>query len=342
MKNITKQKEISMNNLKKIGLSALAGSLAAFSANAAEMSVSGSAKVTYNEGSGVTANPYGMNTSLGFTGSGDVNGYATTLFMTMADTHTGMSSASLSVDLGDMGKLTFDQGVGVGGISTIDDKTPSAAEEVWDGLATGGTADENGLVGGGNSGVFVYSNSYEGYNFTGQYGKGGSNIKSDDGSSEAISASGSSFDFAVTTDALMPGLSAGAGYGEIANAGAGTNGNKEDAHYTAFATYTMSGVTVGYQESMVEDNTTGGADEQAQGWGVAVNLMDGLSASYGEREVVFNNPSAADVTADEEGVAVAYTMGSAKITIQNNEVTNNGGTTGSNDENTEIALSLAF
>ena len=33
-----------MNNFKKIGLSALAGSLAAFSANAAEMSVSGSFK----------------------------------------------------------------------------------------------------------------------------------------------------------------------------------------------------------------------------------------------------------------------------------------------------------
>ena len=50
-----------MNNFKKIGLSALAGSLAAFSANAAEMSVSGSAAVTYNNGdsSEVTGNPYG-------------------------------------------------------------------------------------------------------------------------------------------------------------------------------------------------------------------------------------------------------------------------------------------
>ena len=68
-------KEKSMNNLKKVGLSALAGSLAAFSANAAEMSVSGSAAVTYNNGNSdeITGNPYGMNTSLGFTGSGDVN-----------------------------------------------------------------------------------------------------------------------------------------------------------------------------------------------------------------------------------------------------------------------------
>ena len=59
-----------MNNFKKIGLSALAGSLAAFtSASAVEMSVSGSAKLTYTNGNSdeVTGNPFGMNTSLGFT-----------------------------------------------------------------------------------------------------------------------------------------------------------------------------------------------------------------------------------------------------------------------------------
>ncbi len=37
-----------MNNLKKIGLSALAGSLVAFSANAVELTVSGTAEVTYS------------------------------------------------------------------------------------------------------------------------------------------------------------------------------------------------------------------------------------------------------------------------------------------------------
>ena len=98
------------------------------------MSVAGSAAVTYNNGhsSEVTGNPYGMNTSLAFTGSGDVNGYETTLTVVAADKFGGMSSAALTVDMGGMGKLTFDQGVGVGGISTIDDKTPSAYEEVWD------------------------------------------------------------------------------------------------------------------------------------------------------------------------------------------------------------------
>ena len=37
-----------MKNIKKIGLSALAGSLVAFSANAVELSVSGKTEVTYS------------------------------------------------------------------------------------------------------------------------------------------------------------------------------------------------------------------------------------------------------------------------------------------------------
>ena len=41
-----------MDNLKKLGLSALAGSLVAFSANAGELSVSGGAKISYTGGSG--------------------------------------------------------------------------------------------------------------------------------------------------------------------------------------------------------------------------------------------------------------------------------------------------
>ena len=49
-----------MNNMKKIGLTALAGSLVATSAFAGSMSVSGSAKMTYqSKGSEqVTGNPW--------------------------------------------------------------------------------------------------------------------------------------------------------------------------------------------------------------------------------------------------------------------------------------------
>ncbi len=328
-------------NIKKIGISALAGSLATFSAQAAEMAVSGSAHLSYTNTNTdePTGNPYGMNTSLGFTGSGDVNGYDTTLFMATGEALTGMASASLAVDLGDLGKLTFDQGVGVGGLSTIDSKTPSAYEEVFDSLDAV-TGDSNGLVGMSNSGVFVYDNTIMGNSVSVQYGKG-AGTNNADGAASGTAASGSSYDFAVTNSSLADGLTVGAGYGKIANAGPGANGQDDGEHYTAFVTYTASGVTVGYQEAMVGDGVAGSTQEHAQDWAIAVNLMEGLSVSYGNREIEHQKASAAHKTEDQKGFAVAYTMGSATIAFQNNETTNNGGTTG-DDENTEIRLSLAF
>ena len=327
-----------MNIKKVIGYSALAGSLA-FSAQAVEMSVSGSAKVTYMNGhtSEVTGNPYGMNTSMSFTGSGDVNGYETSLTIVSNDLNTGMSSAALAVDMGDMGSITFDQGTGAGGISTIDDKTPSAYEEVWDGLdAVTGTA--NGLVGGGNSGVFVYKTTVASNSLSVQYGKGGSANNADNGNTEG--ASGSSIDFALTNQSLMDGLDVGIGYGLIQNGQEG--GDDEDEHMVAYVTYSMGGFTVGYTQSAIDEGDAGGQNEYAMGWSVAANLMEGLSVSYGEREVEHANAGAADVTEDMDGAALAYTMGSATLAIQHNESKNNGGTQGSDDENTEIALSLSF
>ena len=247
-----------MNNLKKVGLTALAGSLVAFSAQAVEMAVSGSAKLTYKNGHGteVDGNPMGMNTSLVFSGSGEVNGYATNLTIVAADQVGGMSSAALSIDLADMGKITFDQGTGAGGISTIDDKTPTAAEEIWDGIdAVTGTAD--GLVGGGNSGVFVYANSFAGYNLSAQVSKGSRTNNSDDANSG--STGGGSWDFALTTDSLMDGLSVGAGYGKIANgAQSDVNGDDTDEHMVAFVNYTIGMVTLGYSEANIDRGAEGG------------------------------------------------------------------------------------
>jgi outer membrane protein OmpU len=333
-----------MNKFKKIGISALAGSLAAFSANAVEMSVAGSAKVTYynNDPTEVTGNPFGMNTSLAFTGSGDVNGYNTTLVIVNNDANSGLSSAAISVDFGDMGMVHFDQGVGKGGLSTIDDKMPSAYEESWDSIDAAATTSSNGLVGMGNSGVFVYANSFAGYDLSAQFGKGQSVSNSDDAVGGS-SGHGSSWDFALTTSTLADGVTAGIGYGKIANAnGDSLEGSGDtDEHMTAFVTYAAGPVTVGYQQSHREDNTIGGTPEAATSMGIAINLMEGLSVSYNDREIEFMNNSAAHVTEDATGIAAAYTMGSAAIKIQHNESDNNdGGTT--NDESTEIALSLAF
>ena len=66
-----------MNNLRKIGLSALAGSLATFSVNAADFSVSGSASITFddsNRGFGDRGNGFYKGDSLLFNASGETDG----------------------------------------------------------------------------------------------------------------------------------------------------------------------------------------------------------------------------------------------------------------------------
>ena len=329
-----------MNNFKKVGLTALAGSLAAVSANAAEMTVSGATLLTYTseDPTESTGNPYGMKTNLGFTASGEVNGYTVSYMQTSKDQFAGMSSARLSIDMGDMGVLAFDQGSG-SGLATIDDKTPTAAEEIWDGIDAGATTGAEGLVGAaGNSGVWNYVKSVNGVTFNGAARKG-SGTKNSDGASSG--AGQGAWDFALTGSGDtfgMDGLAWGVGYGE---AKAGSQ-NGDDEHSTVFANYSFGPATIGYQRSKIEKGVLTASDETTDAWGIAFNVNDDLSISYGEREVEFNKTAADNVTEEGEGIAVAYTMGSIKIAGNMNEVNNNDGTANAKDEMTEIALSFAF
>ena len=334
-----------MNDMKKIGLTALAGSLVAFSANAAEMTVSGATLLTYTseDTTETTGNPFGMKTNIAFTASGEVNGMTVSYFQASKDQFAGMSSARLSIDMGDMGTLAFDQGSG-SGLATIDDKTPTAAEEIWDGLDTDGSSGANGLVGAaGNSGVFNYINTFGGVTFNGAARKGSGTALADGGKS---GAGQSAWDFALTTDGSMlgvDGLAIGLGYGEAENGSQAATTYGDAEHMTAFANYSVGPVTFGYQESYIEANTNGTDDEHTKAWGLAFNVNENLSISYGERDVVFKGAGAsADVTEKGDGIAVAYTMGSMKIAGNRNQVSDNDGTAGNNDEMTEIAVSFAF
>jgi outer membrane protein OmpU len=335
-----------MDNLKKVGLTALAGSLAAVSANAAEMTVSGATLLTYTseDGTEVTGNPFGMKTNLSFTASGDVNGMTVSYMQASKDQFAGMSSARLSIDMGDLGTLAFDQGSG-SGLKTIDDKTPTAAEEIWDGIDSAAAVGPNGLVGAaGSSGVFNYIKTVAGVTFNGA-ARRGSGTSNSDGSSSANGQSAWDFALTGTGDMLgVDGLSWGAGYGEAQNgAEANAAGDlHDDVHFTGFVNYSMGPMTIGYQESQIDKGAAGGVNQSVQAWGVAFAVNDNLSVSYGEREVEFDNPSSTDVTEDGEGIAIAYTMGSMKIAGNNNEVTDNDNSAGSSDEMTEIAVSFAF
>ena len=336
-----------MNNIKKIGLTALAGSLATFSVNAAEMAVNGATMLTYTseDSTETTGNPIGMKTNIGFSASGEVNGYTVSYFSVMSDGMSSLSSARLSVDMGDMGTISYDNGSG-SGLATIDDKTPSAAEEVWDGLGAVG-ATVGGLVGYGSTGVINYVNSIGGVTLNAAMRRGSATANADGASSG--SGEGSFMDAAVTGSADVLGLEGiawGVGYGEQESGQAAVVGGDEGdtTDLTAFVNYTVGPVSVGYQESSEDAGGVGGVNQYSKRWGIAFNVNENLAISYGEAETEYANPSAADVTEDIDGIAVSYTMGSMKIAGNRNEGSNIAGTTGvgGQDAMTEIALSFAF
>ena len=125
-----------MKKLTKIGASALAGSLVATSALAGSLSVGGTWEVTgeYTTGSGAAAfdalsnsgNPFGSKGNLSFSGSGETDFGTASWFMFTNDAQSGVSSHSVTLDMGDMGLIGFDQGTGAFGLGTFDDNVPYA------------------------------------------------------------------------------------------------------------------------------------------------------------------------------------------------------------------------
>ena len=121
-----------MNKLTKVGLTALASTLIAASANSADWSVSGSASVSYTNVSNTSnTNPFSFGDSVTFSASGDLdNGMAISTKMeldgnVMDDRHITLSSDS-------MGSIAITSSMTAGGIGKVGDKVPNAYEEVYD------------------------------------------------------------------------------------------------------------------------------------------------------------------------------------------------------------------
>ena len=327
-----------MNNFKKIGVSALAGSLAVVSANAADVSVTGSLAVTYTneDNSETVGNPLGMDNEFNFNISGEMdNGMSVSYFMGMGEQAGGMDSAKLSVNMGDMGTIALDQGSG-SGLANYDDMTPSANEEVWDGLDT----TDSGLSGRlGSGGRVQYKNSFDGVTIDAAYGPGSSTNNADGATSGSGEGGGYNVAFVASGDALgMDGLTFGGGYGET-EAGAG-NDDKEDT--TIFAKYAMGSVTVGLQRNELTGGATGATEQSADIYSIAFNVNENFAISYGEKNTDFEASGSATVEEEVDGVGFSYTMGSMKIAGNRNEGKNLGGVTAAEDVDTEIKLSFAF
>jgi outer membrane protein OmpU len=335
-----------MNNIKKVGLSALAGSLAAFSVNAVEVAVSGKTEVTYSgTKDGVNGNKWGGGNALTFSGSGDVNGYTATYTAVIGDggqassvTSETFASSSLMLDMGDIGTVGFDQGVGEFGAGTIDDKMPYAYEEIW--TYTGAS---NGLRAAGGSNVLGYKNTFSGYTLSVELDPGHTDKvtgSSGDGGNTGAGTTSSGYNWAVTgSPAAGWNVGVGAGDEELKNA---ATTNEDLTFRTAFATYAINGFTVGFQRSNADGGSTGATENNVDIYGVSFAVNDNLSISYNQMDNEFDKSAAVDVDEETSGVGISYTMGSASIRLLNAETDNLGGVAQKTTEHTEVSLLLAF
>jgi len=315
-------------NIKKIGLTALAGSMVALSAVAGELSVSGSMNMTHSSFSGSVdasdvASGIGIENAVFATGSTELdNGYVVSLTQGINNS----TSTYLSVDMGDLGSLSYVQTDAAGGLEALDDMTPSAYEEVNDGVV--GTVAEFTHTSG-----FAYSNTVGGATIGLSYSDGGSTAAVGDGSVDTGASTNSSTSIGITFPVADTGLTVFGGVGTMGQA----DGKEIDSEVIG-AKYAFGPVSVGYQVNTNDDSDASVKDLETTIASIAFNINENMAISYGIMDT--DNGSATDQ--EHEGISASYTMGALSLKAYKNEVDNSGHVAGATSEKTEISLSVAF
>jgi len=314
-----------MNNLKKVGLTALAGALVSVSANAADVAVSGGSSISFaGEEQTTQGNGWSMNNGITFSYSGEMdNGWNVSVKQVLNDDDVASNrvfdTRSIAIDMGDTGTLTFTGTGGSGVLSAIDDVTPTAGEESWDDV-TGADAIPGGPTG---NNMFHYSNSslMDGLNVSASY-------TPSDGATEVES----SMDYGVKYTGI-DNLTIGAATGEDNTAAASVDTTN------MYVTYTMDSFSVGYQASE-SDSETANADKDFEAIGISYAVSEDMSVSLNSSTIDYENTSLSDQEAT--GISVSYTMGSMTFKANHNTIDNVAGTATSDKSGYAMSLGFAF
>ena len=295
-------------NIKKIGLTALAGSLVSMSAIAGEMSVAGGASITVEHINGNAENTgkvFKMGNQLTFSGGGELdNGLNVSLSFVIdqaddSDASNGpFDSHSVSVSHDTFGTLSF---LGEGGSSAQVAVDDTATGDIWD--FSDGEAAAPTSSGGNN--LLVYSNSsiMDGVTLTASY------VPHKTGQFE------SAVDWAVAYTGVE-GLTIGAAMGENNT----TKGAKADVT-TYYGSYAYGPITVALHQTEY-DSESNAADVDFTAFSVAYTISDELSIAY--KNAVMETPGVTnDNDQETSGITAAYTAGgmtiSAKVANTDNE-----------------------
>ncbi len=311
-------------NIKKIGLSALAGSLVAFSANAAEMSVAGSASLGLKNTSNATGKSWTMGNQLTFSGSGETDGGLNISLSFVLDqgddSTTGLANSpfdshSLTIGSDSLGTLVFS---GEGGSSAQSAIDATAAGDIWDNGF--GISSPSASEAGNNSMLYTLPSIMDDLTLKASYSPSGAE-KPDSAMAYSASYTG------------VEGLTVDYATGE-----SNTVGSEADTT-TMKVSYAMGSFTIAL--SNTEHDLSTGNDDEVDSYKVSYTVSDDLSITYGSE----THQTATSTTDEEvESISVSYTSGGMTISaaqVEAEGVDHTAGTSGAH-ERWKLSASFAF
>ena len=315
-----------MNNLKKIGLTALGTALVTSSAFAGSLDVTGTAGITYVGNSKVDNgdNKLSQKTTISFTGSADLdNGFTVSYYNNMSGGVQTAGNQHFDVDMGDAGTIRYaGRGTsGNGAIGQWDDKTPAANEESWDIKGGGGETGPINQQTTADSLIYTNSAMVDGVTVVLNYKPGETTHDSTTGGGIAFTG--------------VEGLNVG-----VAMEDNNTTDGAVVENTVAYITYAMDAFTVGFQ-SNESDSQTADADTEFEAWGVSYAISEDISVSYGSSTVEYDtNSGNSDQEADAFGVS--WTNGSMSVSASRHTIDNVAGSATDDRDATEVNLTFAF
>ena len=318
-----------MNTLKKVGLTALAGSLVVTSAVAGEMSVAGSASIGLkNTSKSATGRSWTMGNQLTFSGSGELdNGMNVSLSFVLDqadDSTTGLANSpfdshSVTISSDSLGTLVFS---GEGGSSAQSAIDTTAAGDLWDNGS--GFTTPRASEAGNNSMLYTLPTFMDDLTVKASYSPGG-----------AGGASATAYHVGYSG---VEGLSVDYAVGQTETIGS------EEEHTTMKASYAYGSFTVAVSNTENAYDLASSTDEEISSWKVSYTVSDDLSVSYGQ-ETIDTEGQAVDEEA--ESISVSYTTGGVTLSATQYEFSGRGNSNteanGTGDaERWSLSASFAF
>ena len=309
-----------MDNIKKLGLSALAGSMVATSVSAGELSASGSWALSYTseDSDAVNGQAWTMGDSVTFTGSGELdNGWTASVSYELDG--GAFDDEQLKLDMGSMGEFAYGESKSGYGIDIASNMVPAVDTALYSAVGTDTT-------------------SYGVARSAQDVGNLGYKLAMDGGVTVSVemarntTAGGTDATYGVTYTGI-DGLTLAGGAGEVK-----TGGSAEEESFTIGAKYAWDAFTFGAQITEV-DIAGSTEDEEGIHLGVSYNVNDDISVSYGIQETDFSGSSS---TEEHSGLQASYSMGSISFSGRITKLDNMGGSASADDEDKHLTMSISF